>query len=52
LRPNFWISRGASCSLHAVDFQAWRSLASRQGLNDRAVVESMVTLVRAAAGQA
>jgi AcrR family transcriptional regulator len=53
-----WKARGqrharilAACG-HAVDFQAWRSLASRQGLNDRAVVESMVTLVRAAAGQA
>jgi AcrR family transcriptional regulator len=52
-----WQARGrrharilAACG-HAVDFQAWRSLASRQGLNDRAVIDSMVTLVRGAAGQ-
>ena len=52
-----WKARGqrharilAACG-HAVDFQAWRSLASRQGLNDRAVIDSMVTLVRAAAGE-
>jgi AcrR family transcriptional regulator len=40
----------AACG-HAADFQAWRSLARKQGLSDRQVIESMVALVRAAAGQ-
>ena len=50
-----WKARGrrkarilAACG-HAADFQAWRSLARKQGLNDREVIDSMVTLVRAAA---
>ena len=33
---------------HALDFQAWRSLAVRQGLDDSAIVELMVELVEAA----
>lgn len=52
-----WEARGqrkvrivAACG-HAADFQAWRSLARKQGLSDRQVIESMVALVRAAAGQ-
>ncbi len=38
----------AACG-HAADFQAWRSLARKQGLSDPAVIEAMVALVRAAA---
>ena len=34
---------------HGADFQAWRSLARKQGLDDSAVIGSMVVLVRAAA---
>lgn len=40
----------AACG-HAADFQAWRSLARKQGLSDRAVIDSMVVLVKAAAAQ-
>jgi AcrR family transcriptional regulator len=50
-----WKARGrrkarilAACG-HAADFQAWRSLAKKQGLEDRDVIDSMVTLVLAAA---
>jgi AcrR family transcriptional regulator len=50
-----WKARGkrqarilAACG-HAADFQAWRSLARKQGLPDGEVIEAMVTLVRAAA---
>lgn len=52
-----WKARGkrhaqilAACG-HAADFQAWRSLARKQGLSDRQVIEAMVALVTAAAGQ-
>ncbi|MDQ6898797.1 MAG: TetR/AcrR family transcriptional regulator [Candidatus Dormibacteraeota bacterium] len=52
-----WKARGkrhtriaAACG-HAADFQAWRSLARKQGLSDREVIEAMVAMVRAAAGQ-
>jgi AcrR family transcriptional regulator len=52
-----WKARGkrkarilAACG-HAADFQAWRSLARKQGLEDREVIDSMVTLVLAAAGR-
>ena len=38
----------AACG-HAADFQAWRSLARKQGLDDRDVIDAMVTLVVAAA---
>ncbi len=51
-----WKARGkrqarilAACG-HSADFQAWRSLARKQGLSDGEVIEAMVTLVRAAAG--
>ena len=53
-----WKARGrrkvrilAACG-HAADFQAWRSLARKQELNDREVIDSMVTLVSAAAQSA
>jgi hypothetical protein len=39
--------RVAAALGHAVDFDAWRSLAGR-GLNDDEIVELMVALVRAA----
>jgi hypothetical protein len=52
-----WKARGkrkarilAACG-HAADFQAWRSLARKQGLDDREVIDAMVTLVVAAAGR-
>jgi hypothetical protein len=52
-----WKARGkrqtrilAACG-HAADFQAWRSLARKQGLSDREVIEAMVAMVRAAPGQ-
>jgi len=52
-----WKARGkrkarilAACG-HAADFQAWRSLARKQGLDDRDVIEAMATLVAAAAGR-
>jgi AcrR family transcriptional regulator len=40
----------AACG-HAADFQAWRSLARKQGLSDGEVIEAMVALVSAAASQ-
>jgi AcrR family transcriptional regulator len=40
----------AACG-HAADFQAWRSLARRQGLSDREVIDAMVALTVAAAGR-
>ena len=40
----------AACG-HAADFQAWRSLARKQGLSDAEVIEAMVALVRSAAGK-
>ncbi len=53
-----WKARGsrqvrilAACG-HAADFQAWRSLARKQGLSDREVIDAMVALVKAAAGRA
>lgn len=42
-------ARILAASGHAADFQAWRSLARKQGLSDGEVIEAMVTLVRAAA---
>jgi AcrR family transcriptional regulator len=52
-----WRARGkrharilAACG-HAADFQAWRSLARKQGLSDREVIEAMVALISAVAGQ-
>jgi AcrR family transcriptional regulator len=41
-------TRVAAAVSHAVDFEAWRSLA-RGGLDDEEIVELMVALVRAAA---
>ncbi|HEY8862761.1 MAG TPA: TetR/AcrR family transcriptional regulator [Candidatus Dormibacteraeota bacterium] len=38
----------AACG-HAADFQAWRSLARKQGLSDSEVIEAMVALTAAAA---
>lgn len=38
----------AACG-HAADFQAWRSLALKQGLADAEVIDAMVALVLAAA---
>lgn len=38
----------AACG-HAADFQAWRSLARKQGLSDREVIDAMVVLITAAA---
>jgi AcrR family transcriptional regulator len=38
----------AACG-HAADFQAWRSLARKQGLPDSEVIEAMVVLITAAA---
>jgi AcrR family transcriptional regulator len=35
---------------HAVDFQAWRSLAIRQGVDDKRAVDLMTAFVKAAAG--
>jgi AcrR family transcriptional regulator len=53
---NGWKAKGkrharilAACG-HATDFQAWRSLARKQGLSDGEVIESMVALTTAAAG--
>jgi AcrR family transcriptional regulator len=50
-----WKARGkrharilAACG-HAADFQAWRSLARKQGLSDGDVIEAMVALITAAA---
>jgi AcrR family transcriptional regulator len=50
-----WKARGkrqarivAACG-HAADFQAWRSLARKQGLSDGEVVDAMVALITAAA---
>jgi len=40
-------TRVAAALAHAVDFEAWRSLA-RGGLDDEEIVELMVVLVRAA----
>jgi hypothetical protein len=52
-----WKARGrrkarvlAACG-HAADFQAWRSLARKQGLDDSDVIDSMVALIGAAAGR-
>ncbi len=38
----------AACG-HAADFQAWRSLARKQGLSDSEVIEAMVALSAASA---
>ena len=50
-----WTAKGkrqarilAACG-HAADFQAWRSMARKQGLSDADVIDAMVALVRAAA---
>lgn len=52
-----WTARGrryvrivAACG-HATDFQAWRSLARKQGRSDREVIDAMVALIKAAASQ-
>ena len=52
-----WTARGkrharilAACG-HAADFQAWRSLARKQGLSDGEVIQAMVALTVAAAGR-
>ena len=49
-----WNARGRKRVLlravvaHAVEFETWRSLARRGGLDDRVAAETMVSLVRAA----
>ena len=49
-----WNARGRKRMLlraviaHAVEFETWRSLARRGGLDDRVAAETMVSLVRAA----
>ena len=49
-----WNARGRKRILlraviaHAVEFETWRSLARRGGLDDRVAAETMVSLVRAA----
>jgi AcrR family transcriptional regulator len=49
-----WNARGRKRTLlravvaHAVEFETWRSLAGRGGLDDRVAAETMVSLVRAA----
>jgi AcrR family transcriptional regulator len=52
-----WKARGkrqvrilAACG-HAADFQAWRSLARKQGLSDGDVIQAMLTLIKSAATQ-
>lgn len=40
----------AACG-HAADFQAWRSLARKQGMPDGEVIEAMVALIKASASR-